>query len=620
MKNKINPTIQRGIITATITLLFLPGLAASNPPTDTIGLDEVVITGNRIEVNKLNTPVTVSVVTGQEIRSQEESNILPVVTRITPGIFISEIGTAGYALGNSTSGQLTIRGIGGAPNAQVLMMVDGQPQYMGVFGHPLPNFHMSSNVERVEVVRGPASLLYGSNAMGGVVNVITKKQKENGLKASANAAFGNFNTQKYSASAGFRQGKLTAGVSFHHDRTNGHRDTSAFSISNFNGYIGYELNQYWNAKASFMLADYSFEDPGSIENAASRAFLGDISRRMATISLKNKYSRTLGGLYAYYNWGSHSFSDGWKSDDINSGVNLYQALNAWTGGTITGGVDVKYYGGEGSFGFFADTFLTVNETAGYLVADQKIGYFMSINAGARYEVHSLYGGELVPQAGISVKPIRGTVIKGLVSKGFRNPTIMELYLFAPNAELGPERLWNYEASISQSVGRIGKVMLTGYVIEAGDLIIPVMNTEPGPPMIRRNVGEVSNWGVEVEGTFYPVAGLRLDANYSYLSTSKNILFAPEQQLYVGGTYRIGDFSIALNLKNIRNLYLGTDVQDGDREIFDTYTTLNSKVIYEPLNFLEVYVAGRNLLNQEYQTVYGYPMPGISFIGGVGIRF
>nr|MDA3823197.1 TonB-dependent receptor [Bacteroidales bacterium] len=470
------------IIIVALIFGFRIGLQAQEN-IDTININEIVISGNRVEVNKLNTPVTVTVISKEVIASQEESNILPVITRVTPGLFISEIGTAGFALGNGTSGQLSIRGVGGSPNAQVLMLVDGQPQYMGIFGHPLPNFHMSSNVEKVEVVRGPASLLYGSNAMGGVINVITKRQTEDGLNFFARGAYGSFNTQKYSAGAGYKKDKFSAGVSVHHDNTDGHRDTSAFSIVNLNAYANYEIDQHWKANAGFIVADYSFEDPGSAFNLSSRAFLGDISRKMATVSLLNQYENTQGGIYAFYNWGTHSFSDGWESDDVNSGLNIYQAYHGWKGGTVTAGIDFKKYGGIGSFGFLSDTFLTVKETATYLVIDQKIGDIININAGARYENHSSYGGELVPQAGVTVKAGAGMAIKGLVSKGFRSPTIMDLYLFAPNPNLGPERLMNYELSCLQSIGSMGRVELTGYLINGTNLISIQPNPNPGPPMI-----------------------------------------------------------------------------------------------------------------------------------------
>ncbi len=588
--------------------------------TDTININEVVISGTRVEVMRVNAPVSLSVISKEEIRSQEESNILPVISKITPSLFISEIGTAGYALGNGTSGQITIRGVGGAPNAQVLMLVDGQPQYMGIFGHPLPNFHVASNVERVEVIRGPASLLYGSNAMGGVINVITRKNIKEGITASANASYGSYQTQKYNVGVGFKKGKFSTGLSYNHDQTDGHRDTSAFNINNLNVYAAYELNENWSAKASMMLADYSFEDPGSDINPASMSFLGDITRSMATVAIRNKYENSQGGIYGFYNFGTHSFSDGWESDDVNAGLNIYQGLSLWKGSTVTAGFDYKYYGGIGSFGFLADTFLTVNETAGYLLADQKIGGMLSLNFGMRYENHSVYKGELVPQAGLTFKPTHTTIIKGLVSKGFRSPTIMDLYLFAPNAELGPERLWNYETSVSQTIGATARATLTAYLINGSNMIVMQPNPNPGPPVIRANAGEFQNWGVEMETSFQPIQDLTIDLNYSYLNSDKKLYFAPAHQLYVGGLYSIGKFRIALNLNSIGGLYTHIDNSDASDDIQESYLILNTKIIYAPMDFFDLYIAGKNLLNQDYQTVLGYTMPGINVMAGVSLYF
>jgi len=67
---------------------------------------------------------------------------------------------------NGTAGQISIRGIGVNPTTGVLILIDGHPQYMGIMGHPLADSYVASDAERVEVIRGPGSLLYGSNAMG----------------------------------------------------------------------------------------------------------------------------------------------------------------------------------------------------------------------------------------------------------------------------------------------------------------------------------------------------------------------------------------------------------------------------------------------------------------------
>jgi len=601
------------LVTGTLT-------ASAAEPTDTININEVVISGNRVEVTKVSVPQSISVITSDEIRSQEEANILPVVARTTPSLFVSEIGVAGYALGNGTSGQISIRGVGGSPNARVMMLVDGQPQYMGVFGHPLPNFHMASNVERVEVVRGPASLLYGSNAMGGVINVITKQHTKQGLNVSGHAAYGSFNTLKTGASVGYTRDRFFVGVNFNHNQTDGHRDSTDFNITNLHAYAGYQIDANWSARIGYTWADYSFMDPGSTMSFEQLTFQGDINRQMATFSLKNSYANTMGGIYAFINTGYHSFSDGWVSDDVNKGVNVYQAYKPWAGALLTAGFDVKNYGGEGSFGFFADTFLTVNETAGYLLAEQEIGNLLTLSAGARYEQHSNFGGEIVPQVGLTVTPVQGTTFKGLVSKGFRSPTIMEMYLFAPNADLGPEQLWNYELSYAQRFGYSGILNVTGYMINGSNLITMAPNPNPGPPMIRGNGGAFTNYGVEVEATYEPVQDLKVDLSYSYLNMDSPRYFSPENQLYVGAVYTMGKFMLALNVKQVSGLYTFISNVDSSDDVRQSYTLMDAKAMYNVLDGLALFVAGKNLLNQEYETVWGYPMPGINVMGGISIDF
>lgn len=597
---------------------FAAHIFAAGDQPDTLDIEEVVISGNRVEVMRGNTPVSLTVVTSDEIKAQEQSNILPVISSITPSVFVSEIGTSGYPMGNGTSGIITIRGVGGTPNAQVMIMVDGQPQFMGIFGHPLPNFHVASNVERVEVIRGPASLLYGTNAMGGVINVITSKNSKEGFTAFASASYGSFNTQKYHAGVKYRKGKFSTGISLNHDQTDGHRDTSAFNINNLNFYAAWKMSPNWNIKAACIMADYSFEDPGSDMDPASLAFLGDITRSMLTVSLRNKYAQYEGGVYAYYNMGTHSFSDGWESDDINAGVNIYEGVSLWRGSKITVGFDYKSYGGIGSFGMLADTLLTVQETAAYFLADQKLGSSISIDLGLRYENHSVYKSELVPQAGLTIRPGSSTLLKGLVSKGFRSPTIMDLYLFAPNAGLGPERLWNYEASVFQDIGANIRLSATAYLINGSNLIVPMPNPNPGPPMIKLNSGEFSNWGLELESSFQMLEDLKIDLNYSYLHSDKYLYYAPAQKVYLGGIYTIGKFRIALNLNGISGLNTYIDKDTPSENISESYILVNAKVIYTPLKMMEVYLAGKNLLNQKYQTVFGYPMPGINVMTGMSI--
>ncbi|MBN1132297.1 MAG: TonB-dependent receptor [Bacteroidales bacterium] len=613
--------IIQGVCILWIAFLFDGNLVlAFVPVSDTIELEEVVISGNRIEVARSNVPISVNVISRNDIRGFENTNVLPMVTQVSPSLFISEIGVAGYPLGNGTSGQLSIRGVSGQPNARVLILVDGQPQYMGVFGHPLPNFHVAQNVERVEVVRGPASLMYGSNAMGGLINVITRKKVNDGISGFLNFSYGSYNTLKGNTGITLKKGNFDAGIVLNHDRTTGHRDSSRFNISNLNLFFGYRINDHWKMDLSYKLADYYFEDPGSIYNPSAIAFLGDIARHMADFSLTNKHERTEGGLFAFFNSGHHDFSDGWESNDMNAGINLYQGLKLWRSNLTTVGFDYKRYGGEGSSGLNANRWLTIDEIAGYIHSDQSFTDWLSITAGLRMDHNSNFGAEWIPQFGFVVKPFRKSSLRGNLSKGFRSPTIMELYLFAPNPALLAEEMWNYELAYTKRWGAMGMSTITGFLLNGSNLIVMEPNPNPGPPMWRINRGAFKHMGVELENKFNPVEYLKAELNYNYLYTESPVLFAPEHKLYAGLAYSPGKYGVYLTFSTIINLKTEIDGESGDVLHSQSYYLLGLKIFYRPLDWMEIYLSGSNLLNQDYQTVYGYPMPGINFIGGIALDF
>jgi outer membrane cobalamin receptor len=142
--------------------------------TDTLQIGEVVVTGTRVEVSRKNVPLAVSLVSRQELEESTESALLPVLSEQIPGLFVTERGITGFGVATGAAGQINMRGLGGNPTTQVLVLIDGNPQFMGLMGHPLPDAYVTSDAEKVEVIRGPASFLYGSNAFGGVINIITR--------------------------------------------------------------------------------------------------------------------------------------------------------------------------------------------------------------------------------------------------------------------------------------------------------------------------------------------------------------------------------------------------------------------------------------------------------------
>ena len=405
-------------------LMLLPHISmfAQSITSDTIEIKEVVVTGTKVEVARKNVPLTVSLVPRETLEETTESALLPVLSEEIPGLFVTERGITGFGVATGAAGQLNMRGLGGNPTTQVLILLDGHPQFMGLMGHHLPDAYVTSDVERVEVIRGPASFLYGSNAFGGVINIITKKQKQDGLEANARLQYGSFNTQKYMGSLGFKKNKFNVFASFNHDRTDGHRDTSDFKITN--GYVktGYRFNAHLNLFADVSLAGYETADPGMTGSPAGDRI--DIVRGKTSLSLENKSDKLEGAIKLYYNFGDHDISDGWHSVDRMMGTMIYQGMKLLPGNTLTLGLDYMNYGGQGSpittvlrdeegkvimpptfqLSPVNDQWITMRSTGLYTTVQQNLLRQLTLNAGLRYEMNATYGNEWIPHLGLSWNP------------------------------------------------------------------------------------------------------------------------------------------------------------------------------------------------------------------------
>jgi outer membrane receptor protein involved in Fe transport len=585
---------------------------------DSVNLDDIIVTGSKIEISRKIVPLSVSQISRQDIENGGQINILPTLNTFAPGVFVTERNVLGFGVSTGGSGSISIRGVSGSPNTDVLVLIDGHPQYQGVFGHPLSDAYVASDVEKVEIIRGPASILYGSNAMAGAINIITKKQQQDGLKVNLGAAFGSFDTRKYYGTIGYKKDQLSVFASLNHDQTDGIRSNTDFNITNGYTKVGYELNKHFDLTADFSIAQYNGNDNGSIY-AAPAPFNIDITRGKTSVSLQNKYDELEGALKIYHNFGTHDLSDGFHSTDRNSGLMFYQTLKLFTGSNITVGTDIKQYGGKVNQTAVKDSLITVNESAVYAYAQQTLFEKLNLSVGLRLENNSKYGTELIPFAGLTYNPTLSTTFKTSVSKGFRSPTIMEMYLYAPNPDLKPERMMNYEVNWLQSVmdNRI-QFDLTAYLVK-GDNIIEVTRGVP-PFMTRKNLGVFTHKGVELSAKYVVTKNLYVNANYSYLDLDKPVLAAPRQQLNFNVNYTYKIWSLNVSSQYIEKLY-SSIVSSPTQVITKTldYNVLNARLSVKPVNCLELFVAGNNLLDQKYEINYGYPMPGIYFNTGFNVR-
>lgn len=604
-----------------VLFLILTGWAslsnAQDISKDTLRIDEVVVTGTPVKINRNNVPMSVSVVTQEQLNESSESAVLPVLSGTVPGLFVTERGVTGFGVSTGSAGQITIRGIGGNPTTGVLMLIDGHPQFMGIMGHPLPDSYVTSDIERVEVIRGAGSVLYGSNAMGGVINLITKKQSEDGFHGNSRLMYGSYNTQKYMLSGGYKKDKLSVYISGNQDQTDGHRPNSDFKITNGYSKIGYELNENFKLSADFSLAKFKSQDPGPDTLNAKKGEAIDITRGYGSFTAENTFKKASGSAKFFYNFGEHNITDGFHSTDHNYGVNLFESLKLLEGNTITLGVDYMNFGGlaenlkamGGKGMVFADT--TVYELGYYGFIQQTFANRLTLNAGLRLQYNQVYGNEWIPSAGLSYRTNETTTLKASFSKGFRSPTIRELFLWGPNPKLQPETVLNYEAGILKSFyNRKLNVELTGFLVKGDNLIVTV------PMKGLLNAGEVENKGIEFSADANPVNRLNFRATYSYINMKSPVYATPEHQLYISSRYRLNKTSFTLSLQHVANL----DTDPSAKTHFEDFTLVNARVGYRFCKFAEAFINGENLLNQKYEQNRYYTMPGTTVFAGLNLNF
>ena len=597
---------------------------------DSVHLREIIVTGTRSESVQNKLPMSITIIDSKQIENRREQSLLPILNEEVPGLFVTSRGVMGYGVAAGAAGGMSIRGIGGSPTTGVLILIDGHPQYMGLMGHPLADSYQSMLAERVEVVRGAASVLYGSNAMGGVVNIITKKNSKNGILTTIRSMYGSYNTLNAEIDNSYRKDKFNSYVSASYNRTDGHRANMEFDQYSVYTKFGYDMSSNWKTYADLNLTRYNASNPGS-ESKPIEDNDAKVTRGVSSLSVENNYDKTSGAVKFYYNFGKHEIDDGYyplaqpqkshfHSKDKMMGLTVYQNFRFADTNLTTFGVDYQHFGGtawnrsrtDGSeVSLIAKT---MYDLAAYANVQQSIGRSFVLNAGVRSDYNELNGLEIIPQGGISYVMNEETVIKAIVSKSFRNPTIRELYMFAPqNPDLEAERLMNYELSYSkQLLNRSLTVDVSLYYINGDNSIQTIMVA--GKPKYM-NTGKVENYGIEIASRYYVNPHLHFSTNYSYLDMKNKVVAAPEHKMYVGANYTRQKWSASSGLQYIHNLYTVVNPQTAK----ESFALWNVRIAYKPSRMIELFAKGENMLNEKYEVNAGYPMPQTTVFGGVQIK-
>ena len=632
-------TVGLGLL-ASIPLLAASPAKGLADTTRVHGLGEVVVTGSNQATSRNLLPYTVSIVNSRQLEATGKTQLLSALSGEVPSLFVSQRNIFGFGVSNGGSGGIKIRGVGGSPTNAILMMVDGQPQFAGLYSHPVADFYETEYVDHVEVLRGPGSVLYGSNAMGGVINVITKQARQDGVHTTLSSQYGSYNTWQSSITNMVRKGKFSSLVSLGYDRTDGLQDHFDFKQASLYAKVGYDVAKNWSLFADYSLMNFIGNDPiyAKLRNAESNdIYHQNVTRGEASVTLSNQYaaSATNGAVRIYYSYGNHYIDDPnhFHSLDDRFGILAYQNFSPWKMATATVGFDFNTYTGkipmsgghaygDGSRPAQMQTIdrKSITEYSPYITLQQALFKgILTLNGGLRMANSDRFGSHWLPQVGFAVHPGDDWTLKASLAKGYRNPSFREMYLYAvANPDLNPESMMNYEASIAKHFSRYLSMDVTAYFSEGSNLIqtASVPTADGGTTNRNMNTGSFINKGIEVSAQSHPLDVLSLRASYSFMHTSlSNLTAAPKNQYFLGiGWQALKWLSVDAELKGVGGLYVADNVER------QNYALLGLRLTCKPVKFLDIFAHFDNITSAKYQINYGYTMPGFTAMGGVKVRF
>ena len=588
-------------------LLTLPAFGQQNDPTPHFSLrDSVVVVASRYSTPLARETNAIAIIPGAEIARISDHSVLEAVQWETPSAFLADTRVGGFGVGTAGTGMLSLRGMGGKPNTGVAVMVDGHPDFMGIFGHPLPDVYGMDDVERVDVLLGPASTVFGSSAMGGVVNIVSRSALQNSVRVSAEG--GSWNS--YAASAGIsrRLGDHGLRLTLGYRHSDGHVPQSDFTGSRVQADWDWRLAPGWQLSLRGRYVPYTFDDPTRVGDPAGLGTYGDIRRGMGQLVLRNEGDMLSGSTQAHMNLGHHEFFDGFVSDDRSLGLSTYQQWRAGERFSVAGGADLLHYGGEANLDNEEHLLTSFGV---YALAMYSPLSRVHLRAGLRGEWHSLGLTDLAPTLGISVLPLDGLRIYASMQSGFRHPTLRELYLFpSSNPDLTGEYSRGYEAGIEYALPS-GSIRFAAFRNDVRDMITTVFNPGPPPPVRFQNSIDARQQGLEASVRYRILPFLMAQLAWSELEADGLTAFNPSRQFKYLLFADAGPLRATFAGQYVHGLYAGDNqtLPMPDYHVFDLTVSWR-------FPWIEIFVKGRNLLDRQYAILPGYAAPGAHVIAGL----
>jgi vitamin B12 transporter len=621
-----------------ILLLFFPfGLSIAAEPSQEETLKPVVVIATRTETPQQEVTTSISVVTAGDIRAQQSETVLEALRNV-PGLDIVQSGSRG------TTTSVFIRG---SDSDQVLVMVDG----VEVNSTTLGSFNLAhlttENIERIEILRGAGGTLYGSQAIGGVINIITKTGKgPTELGLSAEGGTGHTHRQTLSLRGGVE--RLGYSLTAARIETDGfHRFNDDYRNVSASGRLDYRLNEDSTLKGIFHLV----KTEAGLFNSNSFIPLPDRNARedLSEYIGKLQWEQRIMSGWDYRVSGSIFKEHDKFSDDPEPGSFDVRSRNRFRTQVSSADFQTNYRHGEWSTTTFGAEFKRrkASTSGGINRAIRNMGYYLQeqirlfngrliLIPGIRLDDHQTFGTEWSPAFSAAyLIGETGTKLKAGYAEGFKAPTLNELFFPSStpgcppfgDSSLEPEKSWELNAGFEQKF-LAERIQIEGIFFhrEVKDLIgfAPVApGACPFTPLRAANLGRARFDGVEWIVGIKILSGLLAGANYTYLdwdTQNGRLARRPRHRGSVNLNYIYDGFHINLDV-NIM----------GSRDDLDSVTSANiTKAGHVKLDLAgsyalplkipliqEIILFGKieNLLNKRYEEVDGFRVRPLNFLIG-----
>lgn len=616
-------------------------------------VEQVVVTANRAEEARDHVPFSITVLDAARIRQSQAVSAVDLLAQ-TPGVSFNRNGGPGQTTGVS---------IRGAETSQTLVVIDGvrvnDPSSPGG-GYDFGNL-LLGDVSRIEVLRGPQSTLWGSQAIGGVVNIITAEPTE-GLHADGQVEGGSYGTFNSRAGVGGKVGRLsfrvgggyflTDGVSAF-DRRFGGKEDDGFRQGQVSGRAKVELT----ADADLDLRAFYTDSRTSFDGFPPPLYrFGDTAefgRTQQFVDYTGLNLRTLGGALTHRLAFQYAAIDRANLDPSQAPFDVtFKSRGRTERFEYQGTAQIRdgwraTFGAERERTAFDDLspFAGANArprtgiNSGYAQLQADVIPSLTLTAGGRYDDHDTFGGHSTGQVGAAWRLNGGaTVLRASYGSGFKAPTLYQLYSDYGNTGLNPEEADGWDAGIEQRLANGKYVVQASYFgRDTTNLIVftscsatpnPICNGPVGRPYgYYANVAKTFAQGVELQGQAELATRLILSGQYTFTDAEdrspgsfafgKHLQRRPQHTASATLTYGWSNgASVAAALR-----YAGDSFDDRtEARRLKSYTLIDLRGSY-PINpHLELYGRVENLADERYETVYQYGTLGRAAYGGVRVRF